>query len=1036
MPDDLSILPAGPAAGVFDQPKTPDGPPAMRRFGDALATRKLIYDNTLKAAQELEPLSDDKYTLSLKDVGWADPERFSRKARKKAVLGGETLARRMHGTWEMTDNQTGEVVDSRKQVVARVPYLTSMGTFVHRGNDYAVRHQQRLLPGVYARVMDNGELESHVNVEPGHGPSHRYFLDPASGLFKLKLAQAEMPLLPLLHAMGATDQEVRKAWGDDLYASNYAKADAGTVKKLAARLLRDADPADEGGTRQKVVDAFAKMKLDPQVTSRTLGAPHAGVTKDTILAATRKLLAINKGEADPDDRDSLVYQTVHGPEDLFAERIRRDHGRLRKQLFRKLSRLGSLAAMPSGALTPQLEQVLHGSGLAQALEEVNPLEVLDRQSSVTRMGEGGIPSHTSIPTEARQVQPSHTGYLDLVRTPESESAGVDLYAAAGARKGADGQLYRQFTDKAGKLVWKTPRDVADAAVATPDVMSWGSKRVPVVKGGKLTYVPKSQVDYVVPDFESAFSPLANLVPFKSAALPNRLAMGTRYLTQALPLVRPEAPLVQSAVPGTNGSRSFAEELAPHVGAVRARQAGRVEGVGDGLIHVRYDDGTRDSVELYENLPYNRKTAFHQTPAVRPGQAFPAGGLLATSNFTDAAGVAAPGLNARVAYMAHDGLNFEDAVVVSQGFADRTRSEQVYQHGLEPSDRHKLGKRAFVGLFPATYDKAALAKLDENGVVRPGTEVAYGEPLILAAKERSRAQTKLHKKRQPGYADESVVWEHHDPGVVTDVAWGKGGPVVVVKSAVGTQVGDKVAGMIGDKGVISKIVPDEEMPRDADGKPFEVLLGPDSITTRGNPMQMVEAALGKLARKLGRPLKVPDFDGKEDLTEWALDQLRAHNVPPTETVTLADGRKVQNVGTGVRYLLKLVHTAESKGQGRGAGAYDAEDAPAKGGPTGCFTGDTPVHTYGLVRSSGVPIGVIVENRLPFSVPTVEPVSLLRRSGRVTDWFARLAAPADLVTLTLADGETLSCTRNHEFVLADGTRKAAGMLAAGDDLLELR
>lgn len=808
------------------------GPPKMRAFGDALATRKNIYDNTLKAAKEIEPLADDRHTLALSDVDWADPERFTRKQRKEATLTGGTLGRRLKGTWTLTDNATGQVVDKKHQVVARVPYMTSLGTFVHRGVDYTLNHQARLKPGVYARKKNNGDLESFVNVLPGEGRAHRYALDPDKGIFKINLAQAEMPLMPLLHAMGASDKELRAAWGDKLFAANMAKNDSGVIGKLAARVLKKVEQGgDEGTTRQRVVAAFEAMKLDPEVTRRTLGHPHERVNKEAILAATKKLLAVGLGEAESDSRDDLANQTFHGPEELFAERIRKDHGGVRRGLFRKLSRAGSLQAMPSGVMTPQLEHVLTGSGLGQPLEEVSPLEVLDRQTFVTRMGEGAIGSIDAIPDEARSVTPSQQGYLDSARTPESLHAGVDTYFASGARKGADGQLYRQFQDKQGKLVYKSPRDVANAAVATPDVMKWDTKRVPVTKNGRLTYVPKNQVDYVIPSYETGFSPVANLIPFKSASKPHRVAMGSRYITQALPLVHPEAPLVQSGLPGSGGSRSYSEEYGAHAGAVRAHQAGRVESVGDGLVSIRHADGTRQDVELYQHAPMNRKTEYHQTPVVRPGDLVPAGGLLARSNFTDEHGVAAPGLNARTAWLPWLGKNHEDAVVISEGLAKRLTSSHLYQHDLEVTPKHKVGKHAFVGLFPGKFERSLLDALDDKGVVRPGQEVQFGHPLILAAREKDRAQNKIHRARQPGYADETVTWGHHDPGIVTDVAWGKSGPVVTVRSEMPMRVGDKLSGAYGDKGVVADIIPEHRMPRGEDGRPLELLLGSDVVTTR-------------------------------------------------------------------------------------------------------------------------------------------------------------------------------------------------------------
>jgi len=913
--------------------------PRLREFGDSLATRGNIYADTLAAANAIDPLEDDNYQLKLTGVEWHDPERFSRKRRKEAVLTGDTLARRMRGTWELYDKKTGALVEKRKQIVGAVPYLSSMGTFVHRGNEYTVNHQQRLKAGVFARVKDNGELESHFNILPGKGVSHRYFLDPEKGVFKMKLGQAEMPLMPLLSAMGASDQEIRAAWGDALWQTNTAKNDSSVLRKMAQRILRrkDWEGADEPTAAARLVARFNEMELDPEVTKRTLGQPFDRVTKEAILAATGKLLKVNRKEADPDDRDHLAYQQFVGPEDLFAERIRRDHGGLRRGIFKKIAQAGSLAKMPSGAMTPQLSQVLLGSGLAQALEEINPAEVFDKQTRVTRLGEGGIPSVDSIPDESRSVQPSHMGFIDPIRTPESMRVGVDLHMARASRKGSDGRIYTQVRDGKGNLTWKSPQDLSDAAIATPEVLKspfWaGMKRVPVMVGGKIDYVTRDKIDYTLPDFSAAFSPLANLVPFTAATKPGRVAMGSRYMTQALPVVNAEAPWVQSGIPG-RPDQSYEDEYGKHMGAVKADKGGRVLAAGPDAIKVRYDDGTEDEIELYNHHPFNRKTYIHQTAAVKPGDVFKPGQPLATSNYTDKTGATALGLNMKVAYFPYKGLNFEDAQVISETAARRLTSEHMYQHDLEVTPKHKTGLKPYIALFGGKYDKKTLSKLGEDGVIRVGEQVEYGQPLVLAAKERDRAVNKLHKKRQPGYTDDSITWKHHDPGVVTDVVWGKTGPVVLVKAASPAQVGDKLSGRYGDKGVIAAIVPDHQMPHDKDGNPFEVLLSPDGIITRTNPSQKIESALGKIAAKTGKPIKVPDFDNVSDLEDWAEKELRKHGLRGSEDVVWPEkGVRVPDVGTGYRFMMKLHHTAESKGQGRDSGAYSTDETPAKGGETG-------------------------------------------------------------------------------------------------------
>jgi len=443
------------------------------------------------------------------------------------------------------------------------------------------------------------------------------------------------------------------------------------------------------------------------------------------------------------------------------------------------------------------------------------------------------------------------------------------------------------------------------------------------------------------------------------------------------------------------------------------------------------------------------TYIHQEPAVRVGDVFKPGQLLAKSNYTDGTGATALGLNMRTAYFPYKGLNFEDAIVLSESAAKRLTSEHMYQHDVEVSDKHKMGKKPFLSLFASKFDKKTLDRMDDDGIIKVGEKVEFGQPLILAARERDRAQNKIHKKRQAGYNDESVLWKHHDPGVVTDVVWGKNGPVVLVKSQSSMQVGDKMSGRYGDKGVVSAIVPDGHMPHDADGVPFEVLLSPDGTITRTNPTQTIEAALGKIAAKTGKPVKVPDFEDIDDLQDWADKELAKHGLTRTEDVIWPEkNMRVRNIGTGNRFFMKLHHTAESKGQGRSSGAYSMDETPAKGGETGCFTGDTevivcPAEEPGVLAFDGhqphpTRIDEIVGRRYAGRAATVVMPNKRRQAPHatympITDWFHYKVPHTDLVTVTLENGESFSCTRNHELVLANHKRILAGELTAGATLL---
>jgi DNA-directed RNA polymerase beta subunit len=927
-PDFASAPPLAPAAPA------PLPPPAMRTFGDIGSMRQNIFEQARTSAQSLRPLQNDLYTLQLQDVDYSGPESFTRADQKKAVLSRGTLARRLQGTWTLVDNKTGESVGQKRATIAHVPYLTDSGTFVNGGVEYTLAHQMRLKAGVFTREKDNGEIEAHVNTLPGKGRSHRYFLDPKTGVFKISIGQAQIPLMPMLKSMGVSEQDIRKAWGNEITAVNMEKGDAGTMDKLYARIVnKQVAGADALAKAKAVAEEFAKTELDPEVTRRTLGGEHKNLTPDTILAITKKLIAVNRREAESDDRDNMVFQSVVGPEDLISERFTKDRSALNKLLWRATAKK-SIDHIPSGVFDKAISAALIGSGLGSSLEEINPAEIFDHQTRVTRMGEGGISSLDAVPAESRSVQPSHLGFIDYLRTPESGKVGVDMRFARGAMKGADGKVYTPVVNmQTGETEYKTPQELSDTPLVFPGEENNKLPVVAALVNGKMKYVDRKEAQYSLPNMDSTFSSLTNMVPMKAMIKGQRVIMGSRMFTQALPLVGAQAPLVQSAK-FDDPNMSHEDEMGEKLGATRATTRAQVVDVtADGIV-LRDKDGNKKTVELYNEMPYNRKTFLHQTPMVKPGDVVQPGQLLAKSNFTDDQGSAALGLNMRVAYVPFRGKNYEDAIVISESAAKRLTSEHMYQHEAEWDENTHVGKKAFTSLFPTEYDKKMLDNFDDQGAIKKGAVVNFGDPLVLVAKKKDTVYGKVHRGRAGSFTNDTVTWDHHAPGIVTDVMHTKKGVSVVVKNQAQMDVGDKLTGRFGDKGVIADIIPDDQMPQDKEGNPYEVLVSPLGLISRVNPAQVIEAALGKVAAKTGKPFKIKDFDDQNDLIEFAQKELDKNGLSDTEDLTDPEtGRKIPGVLTGTRFFMKLHHTSESKAQGRAMGAYTAEGTPAKGGSEG-------------------------------------------------------------------------------------------------------
>lgn len=778
-------------------PAAPE-PPASSFYNpyDPSEVRKEIYGNVLNAARSLPPIKNTRHTLELVDVKYdddADDYEPTPAEHKEATLAGRSLGRRMSGTWRLLDNTTGKVLDEKRQAIARVPAMTKLGTFIHNGTQYAVIHQKRQKAGVYTRRRQSGEYESHLNALPGQGISHRYTFDPAKGTFHINIEQAKIPLMPLLRAMNVTDTQLREAWGDEVLAANKRYGnDATAIGKFYDRVVSMRDKVEGADKAKLVVDAFQKVKIDPYVSRKTLGREIPNLDASTIVDITKKLMRVSRGEEQVDNRDALNYQTIMGPADLFAERLSKDYGRMRSTMFRKASLRGNLSPIATNALSRQLDTVLLNSGLANAMEEINPGEHIDKLSKITSMGEGGLATTSAIPMSARNVQDSYYGLIDPVRTVESLRIGIDGHLTSAIRKGRDGRLYAPFKHvRSGKVAYVSGEDLADSVLSFPKEMDRKTKRVIGIRNGKIDFVSKDDVDYVLPDFEKAFSPLGSLVPFKSAMKPGRMSMASRMLTQALSLENGEAPLVRTGVPGEQGA-SFENKLGDYFGAVRAKQGGRVVSVNADTIKVQYADGTKANIDLFNNMPLNRKSVYSQTPLVQPGDQFTPGQTLARSNYTDKDGTMAVGANLRVGYVAHDGFNFEDAIVISRSAATkRLRSEHGYQHNVTVTPDKQIGKKQFLGYFAGKYDRSVLDKLDDDGVIKPGSLVNFGDPVVLGLEKRQIAHNKIVRGNAGMLNDASDVWEHESQGIVTDVHKGKKGVTVVVKSLMDTNEGDKL-----------------------------------------------------------------------------------------------------------------------------------------------------------------------------------------------------------------------------------------------------
>lgn len=462
-----------------------------------------------------------------------------------------------------------------------------------------------------------------------------------------------------------------------------------------------------------------------------------------------------------------------------------------------------------------------------------------------------------------------------------------------------------------------------------------------IKDSKIQEVSDKEIDFEIPSFSRFNGSHTNLVPMYSNTQTARMFYGSRFANQAMPLEHREAPLVQALDPEDPDGKSFEDKYGERMGAryFKSDKGGEVVDVTPDNIRIKTDDGKETTVDLYNNFQFNRKTYLHNKPVVQKGDKVAPGQLLASSNFTDDNGTMSMGRNARTALVAYKGFSMDDAVVVSESFAQKMTSQHNYEHDVAKDDDTKFGKTHFSSLFPRKFTKEQLDMLDDNGVVKPGTVLHKGDPIILATRPKpvySNAEHlgKLGKTFRSIRSDASEVWEHDYPGTVTDVANGKKGYKAFVTALAPLQVGDKlITSRVGNKGIVSKIIPDNQILRSMDGRPFEVLLNPLSLPSRVNTATIYELALGKIAKKNGKPYKVPAFtEAGVSRRDMVLKELEKNGVDPTEEVyDPVLGRKLaQPVTTGYGYTYKLHHVVESKKSARGQGSYDQNFQPLKGG----------------------------------------------------------------------------------------------------------
>lgn len=921
--------------------------------------RKAIHSKVLEAVRSKFPIAGKNFTAKLTSAGVKFSE-LSHKKQSDLLLSRHNATDGVYADIDIIDNTSGMVVGHLKNKrICNIPYYTNRYTLMLDGNEYAVVSQMRTKSGVYTRKRGNEEIESSFNL--AKGANFKLVMDPDTGIFKVDILNATLLAVAVLKVLGAGSQDITNALGQELAEKNLSQLTGSQLERarntLYDKLVRYRKDGSDVLLGAEEKDAairryFAATEIDPETTAITLGRAFSSVGPASILEAMKKILAVYKGTEDIDERDMLEFQKIHTVEDLLAETIEKSSDivpKIRQRLDKLRLDNGKIAddalgkAFVPDVLTRPLRRFITGSSLSRMPAQINPMEFVDTASIITRLGEGAISSERAVPFDTRAVNYSYMGLIDPIAAPESFKVGIDAHCTFGALKGGDNEFYKDVIDcRTGRRVQKRSIELFDSYLGFPDPVYNKGDRKPdddmaAIHRGKLVHVPRSRLDYQIASPHDLATVTTNTLPFMPANQGNRLLMGDKHIQQALPLKDPEKRLVKSVLGDASKYKSTVDALGSWT-VPTSPVDGVVEKIDDEYVYIKDGSGKSHPVDYENNLALATKTFLHNDITVKPGDVVKAGQPLGGSNFSKD-GELTMGRNLRIAYMPYHGLNHEDGVVLSESAAKKMTSIHSDKVTLVVNRNTIIGKDKYVTAFPTNFTAEQLRKLDSDGIARKGVILEEGDPVILAMEDNSGSRVNqvlgmLHKSLRHPYRDRAEVYDQHYQAEVVAVASTQSVKTVVLRIEKPLQLGDKIAGSYGNKGVCSKILPDDQMPRDENGNVLDGIFTSAGVISRINPAQILESALGKVAEKTGKVYEIENYS-KPDYVQFVKEELKKHGVRDTETVTdPVTGKKIPNVFVGVQHCHKLFKTTDTNFAARGVdGGYDQDDAPSGSGISG-------------------------------------------------------------------------------------------------------
>ena len=727
--------------------------------------------------------------------------------------------------------------------------------------------------------------------------------------------------------------------------------------RVDLRSYLDIDPKEVGITELVYYPLLRTILKENKTKDAQIKAVKANARKledfqltlDDLIGSTSYLLNLIDGFGSIDVKDHLANKRVACCGELLMAEFRKGMTKLKTQVMETLQSRDLTDVSPSQILNARhinkaIKEFIATSQLAPIMDQDNPISTLTHKRRLSSSGPGGVKKERAT-AEVRDINHTHYGRICIVETPEGQSIGLVSSLASYARVNDYGFIeapYRRIDKKTGKvtddIVYLTADQDEQLYIGqaneplNPD-HTLANKRVVCRNKDTILEVNADQVDMLDLSPSQLVSITTNLIPFIENDDTNRALMGTNMQRQAVPLLQAESPIIGTGVESKIARDSGAMIIADGDGVVTY--------VSGGLMKVKYDDGRNVEYKLEKFMKTNNKTCFNQKPLAKKGERVKAGDVIADGASTKN-GELAIGKNLTVAFMNWEGYNYEDAILVS----DRITKEDVFtsitlmEKEIEARTT-KLGDEEITRDIPGVSEES-LKNLDEDGIIKIGTEVRTGD--ILVGKVTPKGETELSPEERllkaifgektKDVRNSSLKVDHGESGVVVgieklsrknkdELAPGVNSMIkVYIAQKSKLQVGDKLCGRHGNKGCVSMILPAADMPYMPNGEPVDVVLNPLGIPSRMNIGQVLEVHLGLVAKQLGWHVATPGFDGAT--AEEIQYLLKENNLPEDGKIQLYDGRtgeKFENRSTvGVMYMLKLDHMVEAKIHARSIGPY--------------------------------------------------------------------------------------------------------------------